>query len=69
MRGELKDSCFREEKLAQQVKDMKWRLDDLSLENIRLSKALKEPESRNNDLLSCQKDMVDQPFTHIMMKG
>lgn len=48
---------------------MKGRLDDLSQENISLSKALKEPESRNNNLLSRQKDMVDQAFTYIMMKG
>lgn len=47
---------------------MKGHLDDLSRENIRLSKVFEEVKSRNDDLSSRQKDMINQAFTYIMME-
>lgn len=68
MRRELKLSRFREEKLADEVKALKGCLDDLTQENIHISKDFDEVEARHDELLSHQKDMLDKAFTHIMIE-
>lgn len=66
LRGELRQSRSREEKLAEEVRALKGRLDDLSRDNSRISKDLEEAEAQNEELLSRQRDMVDKAFTHII---
>lgn len=47
---------------------MKGHLDDLSQENIRISKDFEEVKAKHDELLSRQKDMLEKTFTYIMME-
>lgn len=58
LREELKLSQSQKEKLAEEVRALKGRLDDLSRENIRISKDFEEAEARHDELLSRKKDML-----------
>lgn len=66
MQGEVGLGWSQEEKLAEEVKALQGRLGDLTHENTRISKELERVEAKYDELLSCQKEMVDRAFIQIM---